>query len=158
MAAKFLLTILVTFAAVASLGMADSVLLSGQTLYAGHSLTSGSYTLTIQNNCNLVKYQHGRQIWASDTDGQGSQCRLTLRSDGNLIIYDDNNMVVWGSDCWGNNGTYALVLQQDGLFVIYGPVLWPLGLNGCRSLNGEITVAKDSTEPQHEDIKMVINN
>nr|AAG33030.1 PR-S/curculin fusion protein [synthetic construct] len=115
---------------------ADNVLLSGQTLHADHSLQAGAYTLTIQNNCNLVKYQNGRQIWASNTDRRGSGCRLTLLSDGNLVIYDHNNNDVNGSACCGDAGKYALVLQKDGRFVIYGPVLWSLGPNGCRRVNG----------------------
>ncbi|CAA6669410.1 unnamed protein product [Spirodela intermedia] len=63
--------------------VADSILYSDSSLYTGQSLNYGSYYLTMQSDCNLVLYDAGRALWATNTDGRGSNCRAAMQKDGN---------------------------------------------------------------------------
>ncbi|MEJ2858627.1 MULTISPECIES: hypothetical protein [unclassified Saccharothrix] len=48
--------------------------------------------------------------------------RLTMQTDGNLVLYNANNQAVWHTHTNGTGATYA-VLQYDGNFVVYAPHL-----------------------------------
>ena len=63
--------------------MADT-LTEGQKLEKGGSLTSsnGAYTLTLQDDGNLVLAARGQAVWATGTNGQNAE-RLEVQEDGN---------------------------------------------------------------------------
>ncbi|XP_020274747.1 mannose-specific lectin-like [Asparagus officinalis] len=124
---------------------ADDVLLSPEALYSGRSLNYGPYMFTMQNDCNLVLYDSGNPIWASNTGGRGYNCRCVMQRDGNLVVYDQNNNAVWASGTSGGDGNYVLVLQKDRNVVIYGPARWSTGTNYRGSRGVVVVAAQNST-------------
>ncbi|XP_072967480.1 mannose-specific lectin-like [Typha angustifolia] len=124
---------------------ADNILYSGSSLYAGQSLTEGNYRFTMQTDCNLVLYDYGNPIWASQTSGRGSGCRLDMQRDGNLVVYDASNNARWASGTNRGNGNYVLVLQRDRNVVIYGGALWSTGTNIRGTV--DVVISKNSTAP-----------
>lgn len=98
--------------------MSDT-LTGGQKLVKGESLTSsnGAYTLTLQDDGNLVLASRGHAIWASGTDGQ-DVVRAEVQSDGNFVIYTADKPV-WHTDTKGKKNV-RLVLQDDRNLVLYG--------------------------------------
>ena len=95
------------------------------------SLTSanGSYTMTLQNDGNLVLYGGGDALWASNTSGKGAT-RLDLQSDGNLVLYTDSGDPVWAT---GTNQAVRLTVQNDGNVVLYDAdnvAVWGAAQNG----------------------------
>jgi LysM repeat protein len=97
--------------------MSDT-LTTGQKLVRGESLTSnnGAYTLTLQDDGNLVLASRGQSIWASGTDGQ-DVVRAEVQPDGNFVIYTADKPV-WHSDTQGKKDV-RLVLQDDRNLVLY---------------------------------------
>lgn len=103
----------------------------------------------MQSDCNLVLYEDQTAIWASGTDGQGSDCYLTMQRDGNLVVYSGER-AVWASNTDKEDGNYICVLQRDRNVVIYSNPLWSTGtyvgadvvigvkMNGAK--NGTISV------------------
>jgi hypothetical protein len=119
-----------------------STLTEGQTLHAGHLLTSpnGHVTLVMQQDGNLVAEFNGdgaTVYWASGTWGNPGAF-LALQGDGNLLLYQRGSTVgtgngaIWGDGCPGCNQTYPqpgnyLAVQNDGNIVVYnasGKALW----------------------------------
>lgn len=98
--------------------MSDT-LTGGQKLVKGESLTSsnGAYTLTLQDDGNLVLASRGHAVWASGTDGQ-DVVRAEVQSDGNFVIYTADKPV-WHTDTKGKKNV-RLVLQDDRNLVLYG--------------------------------------
>jgi LysM repeat protein len=97
----------------------SDTLTGGQKLVKGESLTSsnGAYTLTLQDDGNLVLASRGHAIWASGTDGQ-DVVRAELQSDGNFVLYTADKPV-WHTDTKGKKNV-RLVLQDDRNLVLYG--------------------------------------
>ena len=97
--------------------MADT-LTEGQKLVKGDSLTSsnGAYTLTLQDDGNLVLASRGHAIWASGTDGQ-DVVRAEVQHDGNFVVYTADKPV-WHTDTKGKKNV-RLVLQDDRNLVLY---------------------------------------
>ena len=98
---------------------------TGQTLYVNQSKTSqnGAYTLTVQQDGNLVLYGPGGPVWATGTGG--SNARLVMQHDGNLVLYRGDGAVLWATNRFGSNA--RLVVQNDSNLVVYngwGGVLW----------------------------------
>nr|AAC49413.1 mannose-specific lectin precursor [Polygonatum multiflorum] len=112
---------------VASPCAADNSLTSPNSLPSGHSLNTGSYRLIMQADCNLVVYDSGKPVWATNTGGLARDCRLTMHNNGNLVIYDRSNSVIWQTNTNEKEDHYVLVLQQDRNVVIYGPAVWATG-------------------------------
>ncbi|MGB8209830.1 MAG: LysM peptidoglycan-binding domain-containing protein [Mycobacterium sp.] len=98
--------------------MSDT-LTGGQKLVKGESLTSsnGAYTLTLQDDGNLVLASRGHAIWASETNGQ-DVVRAEVQSDGNFVLYTADKPV-WHTDTKGKKNV-RLVLQDDRNLVLYG--------------------------------------
>jgi nucleoid-associated protein YgaU len=90
----------------------------GQKLERGQSLTStnGAYTLTLQDDGNLVVAARGEALWASATNGQ-DVVRAEVQSDGNFVLYTSDSPV-WHTDTQGKKDV-RLVLQDDGNLVLY---------------------------------------
>jgi LysM repeat protein len=97
----------------------SDTLTGGQKLVKGESLTSsnGAYTLTLQDDGNLVLASRGHAIWASKTDGQ-DVVRAEVQSDGNFVLYTADKPV-WHTDTKGKKNV-RLVLQDDRNLVLYG--------------------------------------
>jgi len=97
----------------------SDTLTGGQKLVKGESLTSsnGAYTLTLQDDGNLVLASRGHGIWSSETDGQ-DVVRAEVQSDGNFVLYTADKPV-WHTDTKGKKNV-RLVLQDDRNLVLYG--------------------------------------
>ncbi len=97
--------------------MSDT-LTQGQKLVRGESLVSnnGAYTLTLQEDGNLVLASRGTELWATSTDGQ-DVVRAEVQGDGNFVLYTADKPV-WHSDTKGKKNV-RLVLQDDRNLVLY---------------------------------------
>lgn len=108
--------------------MADS-LRTGSKLTSGQSLTSpnGNYTLTLQDDGNLVLGEDGRAVWASGTNGRGA-VRAELQADGNFVLYTADNAAAWASQTDGKGGD-TLRVQDDRNVVLYAgsKAVWSTG-------------------------------
>jgi LysM domain-containing protein len=94
-------------------------LLKGEKLEPGQSLTSrnGAYTLTLQQDGNLVLAARGQAVWATGTDGQ-DVVRAEVQTDGNFVLYTPDKPV-WHTDTKGAKDV-RLLLQDDRNLVLYG--------------------------------------
>ena len=93
-------------------------LTEGQKLGKGESLTSnnGAYTLTLQDDGNLVLAARGEAVWATNTNGQNVE-RAEVQTDGNFVLYTPDKPV-WHTDTKGKKNV-KLVLQDDRNLVLY---------------------------------------
>ncbi|XP_078436372.1 mannose-specific lectin-like [Wolffia australiana] len=103
---------------------ATNILLSGQTLRSGQSLTEGKYAVTVRPDCNLVLTDNGNVVLATDTAGAGTNCFATLQNDGNFVLYSGTGTALWSTNTARGFGYYILVLQPDRNVVLYGPAYW----------------------------------
>lgn len=110
------------------------ILNAGQGLAASEasSSCSGTYSLVMQTDGNLVLYHNGvGAIWATGTDGQGGSSAV-LQDDGNFVLYTAASAPLWSSGTSGHGGSY-LAIQDDGNLVVYAPggaALWDSHTNG----------------------------
>lgn len=97
--------------------MSDT-LTAGQKLVRGESLASnnGAYTLTLQDDGNLVLASRGQALWSTSTNGQ-DVVRAEVQPDGNFVLYTADKPV-WHSDTKGKKDV-RLVLQDDRNLVLY---------------------------------------
>ncbi|MFE3191906.1 LysM peptidoglycan-binding domain-containing protein [Nocardia sp. NPDC059240] len=97
--------------------MGDSLKV-GEELGRGESLQGGAYTLTLQDDGNLVLTDPtGKVEWASATNGQGV-VRATLQDDGNFVLYKEDG-AAWSTETNGKSAD-RLVVQADRNVVLYG--------------------------------------
>src|SRR5579875_980835 len=99
------------------------VLLSGQTLHSGQSVTSpdGRFALTMMADGNLVlelanPYGSPRVIWSTGT-GSAPGATAQLQTNGNLVVRDAG-ATVWSANVT-SSGCDNLDLQDDGNLVLY---------------------------------------
>ncbi|XP_020104167.1 mannose-specific lectin-like [Ananas comosus] len=142
---------------------ADNILYTNDVLSGGESLTYGAYRFTMQTDCNLVLYDGGSPVWASQTYHKGTGCALKMQSDGNLVIYDSSGSPLWASNTGGEQGNYVCILQRDRNVVVYGPALWATGTNRVGTPGVVISAnSTDTAAPKESNatpgIAMVINN
>jgi hypothetical protein len=104
-------------------------------LCPGHGATlrscDGIQRLVIQDDNNLVLYDDnlGKVLWATATNGTGSDHLYMQPDDGNLVLYDDSAVAHWQSNTAGNGGA-SLQVQNDGNMVVYSSdhrALWASG-------------------------------
>ncbi|MGW2598847.1 LysM peptidoglycan-binding domain-containing protein [Streptomyces klenkii] len=95
----------------------------GDELGLGQSLEGGAYTLTLQDDGNLVLSEPGGVVWATNTHGKGVQ-RAVLQDDGNFVLYTGDG-AVWATDTNGEDAD-RLVVQADRNVVLYGKDGGPL--------------------------------
>jgi LysM repeat protein len=97
--------------------MSDT-LTEGQKLVRGESLVSnnGAYTLTLQEDGNLVLASRGTTLWTTSTNGQ-DVVRAEVQPDGNFVLYTADKPI-WHSDTKGKKNV-KLVLQDDRNLVLY---------------------------------------
>ncbi|KAL5991700.1 hypothetical protein ACLOJK_012610 [Asimina triloba] len=121
---------------------AKNILYAGETLPSDNFLSYGTnYMLIMQSDCNLVLYDAGNPLWASNTARTAKNCYCSLRVDGSLAIYDPSGSPIWsaGGDAdYLSHGTadYMLLLQEDGSLVIYGGFFWA-GAGGAAPAGNE---------------------
>jgi hypothetical protein len=105
-------------------------LAAGEKLGRGESLTSrnGAYTLTLQDDGNLVLAAGGSAVWSTGTNGQDAE-RLEVQKDGNCVLYTADKPI-WHTDTEGAKDV-RLLLQDDRNLVLYGfdGVAWASGTN-----------------------------
>ncbi|MVU82773.1 LysM peptidoglycan-binding domain-containing protein [Nocardia sp. ET3-3] len=89
----------------------------GDELGLGQSLQNGTYTLTLQNDGNLVLNEPGDEVWASGTHGQDVQ-RAVMQDDGNFVLYKSDGSAAWSTETNGKGGT-RLTLLPDRNLVLY---------------------------------------
>jgi nucleoid-associated protein YgaU len=95
-----------------------ATLQAGQSLPKGGSINSdnGAYTLTLQDDGNLVLSEGSTPVWSSQTAGSGSTV-LDVQSDGNVVLYTDSREVKWAS---ATSGDVKLAVQDDRNLVVIG--------------------------------------
>src|SRR3977135_487688 len=103
---------------VSRLARMGDTLTEGQKLEKGGSLTSsnGAYTLTLQDDGNLVLAARGQSVWATGTNGENAE-RLEVQEDGNVVLYTQDKPI-WHTDTKGAKDI-KLVLQDDRNVVLY---------------------------------------
>ncbi|WP_309230485.1 LysM peptidoglycan-binding domain-containing protein [Nocardia sp. SYP-A9097] len=90
----------------------------GEELGLGQSLKGGAYSLTLQDDGNLVLSDpSGKVEWASATNGKGVT-RAALQADGNFVLYSDGG-AEWSTETNGKS-VDRLVVQPDRNVVLYG--------------------------------------
>jgi LysM repeat protein len=97
--------------------MSDT-LTGGQKLVRGESIASnnGAYTLTLQDDGNLVLASRGQALWSTSTEGQ-DVVRAEVQPDGNFVLYTADKPI-WHTDTKGKKDV-KLVLQDDRNLVLY---------------------------------------
>jgi len=94
----------------------------GQKLSVGQALRSpsGRFRLKMQEDGNLVIYlaERAQPMWATNTNGTGSQNYLIMQKDGNLVLYAKDGTALWAAGTEGQGGK-RLLMQDDGNLVIY---------------------------------------
>jgi nucleoid-associated protein YgaU len=97
--------------------MSDT-LTEGQKLVRGESIASnnGAYTLTLQDDGNLVLASRGQTLWDTSTNGQ-DVVRAEVQDDGNFVLYTADKPI-WHTDTKGKKHV-RLVLQDDRNLVLY---------------------------------------
>ena len=127
---------------------ATGILVPGQVLAAGQSITSPNHTyrLTMQSDGNLVEYDGAASAWATGTNTTGST--LLMQSDGNLVMYSAGTPK-WASGTNGNTGAY-LVLGDNGVLSVdssSGVALW--GGVGVLTPGAQLAAGQSITSPNH---------
>ncbi|MEM8773878.1 MAG: hypothetical protein AAGF53_02530 [Pseudomonadota bacterium] len=128
-----------------------TVLRAGETMRRNEMLVSenGQFAAVFKQEGLLEIYDVSREtnqlLWISDTDGDHRDNGwLTMQSDGNLVIYDDDDDAIFdsatNSETGPAHGNYALVMQDDGTLAvrdqISGNILWYAGA-GAADNGGE---------------------
>ncbi|MGV9412567.1 LysM peptidoglycan-binding domain-containing protein [Nocardia sp. NPDC003693] len=101
----------------------------GEELGLGQSLKGGAYSLTLQEDGNLVLTEpDGNVVWAAGTNGKGVK-RAALQDDGNFVLYKDDG-AEWSTETNGKS-VDRLVVQPDRNVVLYGSegAVWSTGTN-----------------------------
>src|SRR5262249_35039847 len=80
------------------------------------SSSNGAYTLTLQDDGNLVLASRGQALWSTSTDGQ-NVVRAEVQGDGNFVLYTADKPV-WHTDTKGKKNV-KLVLQDDRNLRLY---------------------------------------
>jgi hypothetical protein len=104
--------------------MSAVTLHQGEALGPGDSLASGTVTLVMQGDGNLVLYPAGFvgdpnvALWDSDTRGNNT---ALLQGDGNFVIYPSDEVGNASAAEWATHthGSNVLEVQDDGNVVIY---------------------------------------
>ncbi|GAB1639660.1 fibronectin type III domain-containing protein [Krasilnikovia sp. MM14-A1259] len=97
-----------------------SKLYPGETLFPNERLISanGRYVLVMQGDGNLVEYDGGTPVWASNTAGIGAST-FEAQRDGNFVIYAAGHRAVWATGT--NRPDSVLTVQDDRNVVVYAP-------------------------------------
>ncbi len=109
--------------------MSDRLQLN-QSLNVGDQLVSpdGRAAFILQSDGNFVLYRtdNRQALWSSKTNGRGV-VRVTLQTDGNLVLLDRNGAPVWAAGTRIYQPGTALVVQNDGNAVLVNGVFLATG-------------------------------
>ncbi|XP_039132270.1 mannose-specific lectin CEA-like [Dioscorea cayenensis subsp. rotundata] len=120
--------------------LSDYVLYSGEVLTPGQNLTNGDFQLSLQPNCELIITDAVKTIWRANTSGQGSDCYLGFKHNGELVVRHGVHYILWSSGVKSKKGKYALLLDSNGKLNIFGQRRWisnnqkVLGENNMRTV------------------------
>lgn len=121
----------------------------GDELGLGQSLQGGAYTLTLQDDGNLVLSEPGGVVWATNTHEKGVQ-RAVLQEDGNFVLYTGDG-AVWATDTNGEDAD-RLVVQADRNVVLYGKDGGPLWASDTNTDNPIAAEEPAATAPVAEEV------
>jgi hypothetical protein len=113
---------------------------AGFKLTQGSVVNFGSLVLAMQGDGNLVLYQNGSYLWASNTSGQNcsaNQCYAAFQGDGNFVVYNGATPL-WSSQTNGNPGAQLVLSDQLPYIEIIGSnqsVIWLASY----AINGQVT-------------------
>ena len=79
-------------------------------------ICKNNFTLAIYENYNGESKYKNTPYWTYSNANNNTN-KIYMKPDGNLIIYNSNNLQLWESGTSGNPGAYGELLQQ-GFFVI----------------------------------------
>ena len=99
---------------------------SGDVLKSGQALVLGRTQFVLQHDGNVVVYRSGVARWSTNTAGRGGT-RLTMRTNGNLVLTRENGTIVCSSRTADANASNHVTVLRDGDVVMYdalGRVVW----------------------------------
>jgi hypothetical protein len=113
-------------------GIALNILTAGNALFGNQTqyLSNSGYYLVMQPDCTLVMYQGSslatsHRVWGP-TAGKGSDCWLTMQTDGNLVVNNatcDPPCIQWESNTYMFEGNqdqgFFLMLKSNGELDMY---------------------------------------
>ncbi|HEY4022475.1 MAG TPA: beta-galactosidase [Pseudonocardiaceae bacterium] len=110
-----------------------ATLSANQSLGANGSLPScdGRFALNLQGDGNLVLYEGGAALWATNTVNSGAT-KAIMQGDGNFVLYTAAGAAVWSSNTPNNAGA-SVTLENDGNLVMHssaGAVIWQTNTGG----------------------------
>ena len=100
----------------------------------GITLKNGNYflTLTTEGDLVLLDTAKGSLVWHTNTAGSGAS-KAIMQTDGNFVLYSDNNKAVWASNTQDlSTASASLHLDANGNLFIYQTFydgywrVWPL--------------------------------
>ena len=102
-------------------------ILGGVELARGQSILSSDarFRFVFRHDGNLVLYSQSSLMWQSSTGGSNAT-KLTMQTDGNLVMRRADNSVVWQTSTGGNTGS-KLVVNNNGNVTLLSAsqaVLW----------------------------------
>lgn len=77
---------------------AQDVILGWNSICRPINAVGGIYRFTAQNDYNLVLYHGNWAIWATGTNGRGTNCNCRMQRDGDLVVYTGTGSPVWASN------------------------------------------------------------
>lgn len=122
---------------------------SKDTLNAGETLKSGRKLYSLDGNAHLdlqdtdgnlvLRSNQGKRLWSAKTSGHAGD-RLTLQTDGNLVLYDGSK-AIWSSNTH-SGATKAVVTDECKLELqnSAGATLWSVGTSCAGSSDTETIV------------------
>ena len=117
-----------------SLSFAVSLSFGGGTASAHASLDCGANNVLCSNQTIPV----GNYIISSN-----GTYRLTMQSDGNLVLYNNVHQALWASCTANTNATFA-ILQSDGNFVVYNNAHTPLWASNTAGRPNDYLLMQDN--------------
>ena len=97
-------------------------------------------------------------MWNSGTYGKAS-ARLTMQSDGNLVIYNSSNKALWGSMKLGDKPV-GLSVQNDGSLSIYNAnnvIIWSSSMGGIILAEGASVSQTASAYSAYSAFQSILN-
>jgi hypothetical protein len=130
MSAGFKLPIQVATPLASPVNYSAHILTTNSALIAGQSLISpdGYTTLSLSSDGVLQLTQDYQTVWSAGVSA-GTDSKLIMQGDGNLVLYNKTGSPLWHTATSGN-GASKLYVQEDGNMVIYkdtGESTWSSG-------------------------------
>lgn len=141
--------LMVVLLCISQIAFAADTLESRQRLYSNQYLASdnGKYRFYLQGDGNLVlrDWTTRKSLWSSGTHGD-SGTKLSMQSDGNLVLYTASGRSVWSSKTH-RTAAQRLVLHNDGNLTLQtssGSTLWSTNTGNGNSSNNPDNDDSDS--------------